>query len=154
MSAADMQGVHSLLTRLRAFCLPGGEDAARFIRAVRTTEKGQIHMSPEARWIPFTAKRVTDSTRSSFRWEARLDPGKITSPTVTDAYEDGHGRPTVKLAGIVPVKKIVGPETRSGGIATLPSLDCALPADPAEPRDTGVERFGPADAESSPSSGR
>jgi hypothetical protein len=44
-------------------------------------------MSPEARWIPYTAEQVTDSTRSSFRWEARLDPGKITSPTVTDAYE-------------------------------------------------------------------
>lgn len=109
-----MQGIRSLLTRLRAFCLPGGEDAACFIRAVRTTEKGQIRMSPEARWIPFTAEQVTDSTRSSFRWEARLDPGKITSPTVTDAYEDGHGRLTVKRAGIVPVKKIVGPETDRG----------------------------------------
>ncbi len=114
MTATCSADAYGLLSRLRGFCLPTGEDAARFIRAVRTTEKGQIRMSPEARWIPFTAEQVTGSSRSSFRWEARLHPGKIISPTVTDAYEDGHGRITVKLAAIVPVKKIVGPETDRG----------------------------------------
>jgi hypothetical protein len=71
----------SALVRLRSFCFPGGE-AARRIRAIRTTQRGEIRMSPEACWIPFTAAEFIDATLTSFRWEARLDPGKIGSPTV------------------------------------------------------------------------
>lgn len=104
----------TLLVRLRAFCFPGGEDAARLIRGVRTAEKGEMRMSPEARWIPFTAEQFVDATRSSFRWDARLDPGKIASPVVTDAYEEGHGRLVVKLGGVLPVQKVAGPDADKG----------------------------------------
>jgi len=104
----------TLLARLRAFCFPGGEDAARRIRAVRTAEKGEMRMSPEARWIPFTAEQLTDATRSNFRWDARIDPGKIGSPVVTDAYQEGHGRLVVKLGGVLPMKKVAGPDADKG----------------------------------------
>jgi len=102
------------LARLCTFCFPGGEDAARRIRSVRTAEKGEMRMSPEARWIPFTAEQFTDTTRSSFRWDARLDPGKIAFPVVTDAYEEGHGRLVVKLGGVLPVKNLTGPDADKG----------------------------------------
>lgn len=59
-----------LLTRMRSFCLPGGEKAATSIRAVRTMQRGEIRMSPEARWITFTAEETTETTHSRFRWEA------------------------------------------------------------------------------------
>ena len=71
-------------------------------------------MSPEARWIPFTAEEFIDSTHSNFRWEAHLDAGKVGSPSVIDAYEGGHGRLVVKLAGVVPVKRITGPDADHG----------------------------------------
>jgi hypothetical protein len=108
-----MTGETELLALLRAFCFPGGEDAARLVRAIRATQKGEIRMSPEARWIPFTSEDFIEATRSSFRWKARLDPGKIGSPTVIDAYEEGHGRLVVKVAG-VPVQKVSGPEADKG----------------------------------------
>ena len=104
----------ALLARLCTFCFPGGDAAARLVRSVRTTQKGEIRMSPEARWIPFTAEEFTDTTQSNFRWVARLDPGKIASPTVTDAYESGHGRLVVKVAGVVPVKKVTGQDADKG----------------------------------------
>lgn len=104
----------TLLARLRSFCFPGGEDAARRIRGVRTAETGEMRMSPEARWIPFAAEQFVDATRSSFRWDARIDPGKIASPVVTDAYEGGHGRLVVKLAGVLPVKRVIGPDADKG----------------------------------------
>jgi hypothetical protein len=130
----------TMLARLRSFCFPGGEEAARRVRAVRTAERGEMRMSPQARWIPFTAEQFTDARRSSFRWDARLDPGKIASPMVTDAYEEGHGRLVVKLGGVLPVKKITGPDADKGelqrylsSIAFCPpillnhsSLDCAV----------------------------
>ncbi len=72
-------------------------------------------MSPEARWTPFTADETIDATRSDFVWTAHFDTGKISSPTVIDPYEEGHGRVTGKL-GIIPVKKFGGPEVDQGEI--------------------------------------
>lgn len=103
-----------LLTRIRSFCLPGGEQAVRSLRAVRTMQRGEMRMSPEARWIPFRAEEFIDATRSSFRWEARLDPGKIGGPTVIDAYQEGRGSLTVKLGGILPVRRVTGLDADKG----------------------------------------
>jgi hypothetical protein len=108
MPAIGPPTTETLLSRSREFSIPGGNDVARLTRAVPTPEKGQMRMSPEARWIPFTAEQVIDSTCSSFHWKAKLDPAKTISPTVTDRYKDGQGRRAVKLMGIVAVKKLVG----------------------------------------------
>jgi len=104
----------ALLGSLRAFCLPGGEAAALRVRAIRTTQIGEMRMSEAARWIPFTADETIEATCSSFRWEARLDPAKIGSPTVIDAYEEGRGRLVVKLGGVLPIRKITGLDADRG----------------------------------------
>jgi hypothetical protein len=106
--------IQAALSRLRRFCFPDGEKRARSIRTLKTTETGQIRMSPEARWIPFTAEQIIDSTQSDFRWEARLDPGKLSSPTVMDAYEEGRGHLLVKLGGLIPVRTVTGPDADRG----------------------------------------
>ncbi len=133
----------TLLTNLRSFCFPGGEEAARRIRTVRTTQSGEMRMSPEARWIRFTADETTHTTRSGFRWEAHLDPGKIGSPTVIDAYEQGHGRLVVKLGRIVPVRRIAGNRGRQRRDPALPRVDRFLPAAAAESSDAGGNAVGP-----------
>ncbi len=99
----------ALSDRLRQYCFPGGEDRARQIRAVRTTQRGEIRGGPDARWLPFTAEEEIDATSSRFRWVARA--GRI---TVTDAYEDGHGRLQVKAAGLIPISKATGPDVDQG----------------------------------------
>ena len=104
----------TLLVRLRAFCFPSGEERARLIRAVKTKESGQMRMAPGARWIPFTADQLIDSTRSSFRWVARLDPDKIASATVTDSFEEDRGRLVVRAGGVIPLKKITGRDVDTG----------------------------------------
>lgn len=72
----------ALLARLRAYCFPGGEEAARQVRTIKTTQRGEIRASASARWTPFTADEVIEAGRSSFRWEARIGAGMI-SPVVT-----------------------------------------------------------------------
>jgi len=104
----------ALLARLYRFCFPGGEATARLVRSVLTVQRGEMRMSPAARWIPFAAEEFTAATASNFHWDARLDPDKLTAPTVTDAYEKGHGRLVVKLAGLIPVQKVTGPEADKG----------------------------------------
>lgn len=101
------------LAFLRAYCLPGGEEAARDVRAVRTTQRGEIRSGPNARWMSFTAEEVVEARESSFRWEARIGGG-LKLMTVTDAYERGHGRLVMSVGGLVPVKKIAGPDVDTG----------------------------------------
>jgi hypothetical protein len=98
---------HALLARLRAFCFPGGEECARSVSAVRTTERGEMRASPSARWIPFTAEQVI---------EARYQGKRMDLISVTDAYEAGYGRLVVKLGGVIPVRKVQGPESVRGGL--------------------------------------
>jgi hypothetical protein len=103
-----------LLARWRSFSFPGGEDTARLVRAVKTTQRGEFRASPEARWTPFTAEEIIETTRSSFCWNARIGAAKLGAITVTDAYEEGHGRLVVKLAGMVPLQKVLGPDADCG----------------------------------------
>jgi hypothetical protein len=100
----------TLLARLRAFCFPGGEEAARLVRGIKAVQRGEFRASPEAKWTPFTAEEIVDATRSGFRWEARIGGAKLGALAVTDAYEQRHGRLVVKLAGAIPLQKLLGPE--------------------------------------------
>jgi len=104
----------ALLARLRAFCFPGGENCARSVSAVRTKEEGEMRASPGARWIPFRADQLIEARKSSFRWEARYQGGRMGWITVTDAYEKGHGRLVVKLGGVIPAERVRGPEVDKG----------------------------------------
>ncbi|HYW43146.1 MAG TPA: DUF6544 family protein [Bryobacteraceae bacterium] len=106
-----METLDGVLARLRAFCFPGGEEAARKVCAVKTTQRGEMRTTPEARWMPFTAEETIDARRSRFRWDARFQGGAL---GVTDAYEDGRGRLVIKLGGVVPVKKMTGPDLDKG----------------------------------------
>ncbi len=105
--------IPALLARLRAYCFPEGEESAREVRAVKTTQRGEFRSSPTARWTPFTAKETVQATRSGFRWEARMGRA-ISTVVVVDAYEDGHGSLTVKAGGVLPVKKGEGPDYDKG----------------------------------------
>jgi hypothetical protein len=106
----------TLLASLQAFCFPDGEDAARPVLGVKTTQRGELRMSPEARWGPFTAEQRIDATQSEFCWDARFGGSRLGSYVVTDAYEKGHGRLTIKLGGVLTVKKVTGPEVDRGEI--------------------------------------
>jgi hypothetical protein len=103
----------TLLARLRGYCLPGGEEAARGVRGIRATQRGEIRSSAEAKWLPFTAEEYVDATRSAFCWTARMGSGVLTSVAVTDAYEEGHGRLVVKK-GPVTLRKLAGAEVDKG----------------------------------------
>lgn len=122
------------LERLRAFLLPGGEDAARLVRCVRLKEQGEMRFGPDTRWIPFTSEERIDARRSGFVWEARMLTTRIVPTTVVDAYEEGRGRLVAKLGGAVPVMNARGPDSDKGelqrylsGVAICPPMLVAHP---------------------------
>jgi hypothetical protein len=99
---------NSLLRLLRSFCFPEGEESIRLIRAIILEETGSLQMAPGARPIPFTSEQHSDCTRSGFLWKAHLNPGKLSSATIVDTHEDGHGWITVKAIGLIPAKRFAG----------------------------------------------
>ena len=122
----DLQ-TEALLKRLQDYCFPGGEQAARAIRGLRTTQCGELRGSPGARWMPFTASETIDATRSRFRWDARMKTGRITVVSATDAYEDGHGWLAIKAGGVLPVKKSTGPDFDKGELQRYLAAIIACP---------------------------
>jgi Family of unknown function (DUF6544) len=106
----------SLLAAWTAWALPGGEEAARRIRAVEWNEDGELRSSPRARWIPFTARHRIESSRTTFRWDAVLATGALLRTAVTDACEDRHGWSMAKAAGVLPVARAEGPEIDRGQV--------------------------------------
>jgi hypothetical protein len=103
----------ALVQRLRDFLLPCGENAARLVRGIRATQRGEIRASRDARWIPFTAEEFVDATRSAFCWDAKVGGNVLTAVTVTDAYENSHGRLVVRK-GPITLTKMVGPDVDRG----------------------------------------
>ena len=101
------------LARLRAFLLPGGEDAARRVRCVRLKEKGEMRFGPESRWIAFTSEERIDAGQSGFVWEARFRTARVMPTIVVDAYEQGRGRLVAKIGG-VRVMESRGPDADRG----------------------------------------
>jgi hypothetical protein len=105
---------NTLLTLLRSFCFPEGEESVRRIRTIVVEETGSLQMAPGARAIPFTSEQRTDGRRSAFVWKARLNPGKLSSATVVDSYEDGRGCITVKAIGLILAKRFAGRDVDLG----------------------------------------
>jgi hypothetical protein len=77
---------------------------------VRLTEKGEMRMSPGARWIPFTAEETIEARQSEFVWRAHFLSGRVLPVLVTDAYEKGQGRLLVQLGGVLDAVNARGPE--------------------------------------------
>jgi hypothetical protein len=104
----------ALLASLKAFCFPGGEDAARLVGGIKIAQRGEFCMEPGARWLPFRAEQRIDTRQSSFCWDARFGGKWFSTFAVTDAYEQGRGRLVIKLGGVLPVKKFAGPDVDRG----------------------------------------
>jgi hypothetical protein len=102
----------SLIGLIKSFSFSGGDAAARGVRAIQTTQRGEIRSAPEARWVAFTAEETVNASTSSFRWDARLGTG-LTAVRVIDAYESGQGRLVVKK-GPLKLKEFAGPEFDRG----------------------------------------
>jgi hypothetical protein len=102
----------SLVERIKGFSLPAGELAVRGVRGIKTTQRGQFRSSPKATWIAFTAEEYVDATKSGFCWNAQMGTG-IKSVTVTDTYENRHGRLAVKK-GPLKLRELRGSDVDKG----------------------------------------
>ncbi len=93
-------------------------------------QRGEMRLSPERGWSPFTAEQVIDPRQTRFVWHARIKMAPLVTAVVDDAYENGRGRLDAKLWGIFSVAHERGPEIDRGEalryLAELPWCPTAL----------------------------
>jgi hypothetical protein len=100
----------ALLERLVSFLLPGGCEAARKVRAIKTIQTGEMFTSAKARPTLFAAEEIVETRETGFCWDARFRTGM----RVTDSYENGRGRLVVSVGGLLPLKRLSGADFDKG----------------------------------------
>jgi len=115
--------------RLRRFAernWPEGAGPRRVVLA----QTGEMRLSPEGRWMPFTADQWMTPDATGFCWHARVRMAPFVTAVVEDAYESGHGRLDAKVFGKLPVAHEEGPGVDRGEaqryLAELPLVPGAI----------------------------
>lgn len=79
-------------------------------------QEGEMRMSEDGGWMPFTAEQWFETTRVAFCWHARVKMAPLVTAVVEDAYEEGHGRLDAKVWGVVPVARARGLDIDRGEV--------------------------------------
>ncbi len=77
-------------------------------------QTGEIRLSPEQAWMPFTAEQRIVADRTQFIWHARVKMAPLVTAVVEDAYEGGRGRLDAKIWGVLPVAHARGLDVDRG----------------------------------------
>jgi len=100
-------------------------------RSVRLEQAGEMQLKP-GRWLPFVASHEASVERVEFSWRATFRLGPVVRVQVRDFYEHGDGGLVVRLWGLVPVMRGVGPAFAKGEamryLAELPWVPHAIRA--------------------------
>jgi hypothetical protein len=99
-------------------------------REVLFAQQGEMRLSDDGRWLPFTAEQRVMIHRTEFCWHARVKMAPLVTAVVEDAFEKGHGRLDAKVWGVLPVAHARGPELDRGEVqrylAELPWCPMAI----------------------------
>lgn len=86
------------------------------VRRAHLTQEGELRLKPGGPWRPFRAEQTVATGEVAFGWRARVRMAPLVTAVVEDAFEDGQGRLTVKLWGILPIARAMGPEIDQGQV--------------------------------------
>jgi hypothetical protein len=92
-------------------CVPNPPSTVRgtFLKQV-----GEIRMSPNRPWLPFTAQQTCSGIETEFVWQAKFKMAPLVTGLVIDRYKKGQGLLDAKIWGIIPVAHARGPEIDQG----------------------------------------
>jgi hypothetical protein len=85
----------------------GVPDPAR-MRWVRIEQRGEMRLSPDDPWLPFTAVQHMAVARPAFVWRAEMRMAGGLWTSVVDGYSGGEGQLEARLMGAIPVARAGG----------------------------------------------
>lgn len=71
--------------------------------AVRLSQKGEMKMSPDGKWMPFTAYQYFNCIDPSFIWNTRVRPLPLVFMDGRDKFSHGKGQMLIKLFSLIPL---------------------------------------------------
>lgn len=81
---------------------------------VRLKQEGEIRLSPDGAWMPFTAEQYYTTDPPSFIWKIDTSMMSVIPISGRDRYVDGHGQMTIKVASLIPVVDETGEHMDQG----------------------------------------
>ncbi|MCF8239064.1 MAG: hypothetical protein K9I85_12960 [Saprospiraceae bacterium] len=86
------------------------------LQYVRVHQEGTMRLSPDGRWMPFTAKQIITPRNPGFVWSTKttLIPGVFFLGQ--DHYKQGKGQMLIHVLGLIPIVNATGPEIDQGAL--------------------------------------
>jgi hypothetical protein len=83
---------------------------------VRLRQRGELHTSTDAAWMPTEAEQYVTVDRPQFVWQVRSQIANVVPLIGRDKYIDGRGEMLIKAAALVNVARGVGPKIDQGAM--------------------------------------
>lgn len=83
-------------------------------KTVRLKQEGEIRLSPDGAWMPFTAEQYYTTDPPSFIWKIDTSMMSVIPISGRDRYVDGQGKMTIKVASLIPVVDETGEHMDQG----------------------------------------
>ena len=106
--APDLRPVRGLPDALAPLAELTDEPLPEEAVAIRLHQTGEMRLSEDKPWQPFTAEQVISLTKPAFAWAARIRVAPGLSVVVLDAFDGTDGHLEARLAGILPVARADG----------------------------------------------
>ncbi|MGB7413925.1 MAG: DUF6544 family protein [Thermosynechococcaceae cyanobacterium] len=101
-------------TLIRDFVLRSRPPSQRWPKTVRIHQRGEMRLSKQGQWLPFTASQDFAIQQPGFVWRAIFRAAPRIKIKVIDSYIDGKGYLEAKLLGSIPLAKVEGAGTDKG----------------------------------------
>jgi hypothetical protein len=82
--------------------------------SVRLKQEGEIRLSPDGAWMPFTAEQYYTTDPPSFIWKIDTSMMSVIPISGRDAYVDGHGNMKILAGSLIPVVDETGEHMDQG----------------------------------------
>ncbi|PZD71157.1 hypothetical protein C1752_07885 [Acaryochloris thomasi RCC1774] len=99
---------------IRDFVLRSCPSSQRCPETIRIHQTGEMRLSEQGEWIPFTATQDFAIQQPGFVWRARFRAAPRIKIRVVDSYVDGHGYLEARLFGSISLAKAEGAGTDKG----------------------------------------
>lgn len=86
---------------------------AKQVHTLRLRQKGKMRMEPGGKWLAVNANQYFNIDQPSFLWKAVID-ARLFSIAGKDLFSSGKGRMTIKVASLLTVADVAGPEMDQG----------------------------------------
>ncbi|NLO20995.1 MAG: hypothetical protein GX119_03210 [Syntrophomonadaceae bacterium] len=86
------------------------------VQKAKIKQKGQLRISPEAAWKPFSAEQYVNYAEPAFIWQAKIKMAPFVLTYGLDKYLDGQGNMTIKLMSVFTLTNASGSEINQGSL--------------------------------------